>query len=124
MFKLKFLATLFIVGLATRVSSATPPACILACVNEEKSVSDIKAVCAAESAQECLADSCDSGDYSTARTYFENICKTGGYEVAKAVSATASGTAKPTASSGASSTLALPRVPAIALSAILLYTLA
>jgi len=103
MFRLKFLATLLVVGLATRVLAATPPACVLACVNEQQSVSDFEAVCGAESAQECLADRCDSGEYSVAYDYFVNICKNGGYKVAKAVSATPSGTAKAAASSGASS---------------------
>ncbi|KAF8533739.1 hypothetical protein BDD12DRAFT_863812 [Trichophaea hybrida] len=90
MFILKFLVTLLFIALVCSVSAATPPACVLACVNKQEKVSDLKTICVATSAQECLAAQCISGEFNTAVDYFKTICKGDGYEVAKSLpSATA-----------------------------------
>jgi len=103
MSKLNFLIALLVLGLVSCAVAATPPACILACVSKEKQASDFKAVCAAQSVQDCLAKACDNGEFKTAVSSFEQSCKEGGYSVAQPhPSATATGSRSSSATAGAS----------------------
>lgn len=105
MFKLYFLVTLLVVGLVCSVSATTPPACILACVNEQEKVSDLKTICGASSTQKCLAARCISGEFDTAVNYFKSICEGDGYDVAKSLpSATATASRTKAAYTSSSST--------------------
>ncbi|TGZ83224.1 hypothetical protein EX30DRAFT_150619 [Ascodesmis nigricans] len=61
-------------------ASATeaPPACVLACVNEETKHSDFKAVCNSKNMHPCLKAKCASADLEDAVSHFQTTCKAQG----------------------------------------------
>ncbi|KAI5837505.1 hypothetical protein DFP73DRAFT_567314 [Morchella snyderi] len=77
---------LFISGFVYCATAEIPPACVLACVNEESAPSDIQAVCVSESAQTCLASRC-GGSRQKAVDYFQTTCKSYEHEVAEPIPA-------------------------------------
>jgi len=81
MFKHALFVALLVLCFVLVVSAATPPACFLACVNEEDKVSDYKAVCSSASMQTCLDDRCSIGAIDAALTHYQAACKEVGYTV-------------------------------------------
>lgn len=93
---------LIVSGFVYFAAAEIPPACVLACVNEENTPSDIQAVCASESAQTCLASRC-GGSRQKAVDYFQTTCKSYDHEVAEPIPAnvTITPSTRPTASATA-----------------------
>ncbi|KAI5819408.1 hypothetical protein BZA77DRAFT_303995, partial [Pyronema omphalodes] len=105
MYKLNIVISLLVAALASNAIAAadlgTPPACILACINEQEQqlghkIGDLASICPEPSAQQCLEKRCQNGEYSTAVDYFQKTCESNGYKVAVADKTT---TKSPTASS-------------------------
>ncbi|RPB28560.1 hypothetical protein L211DRAFT_833530 [Terfezia boudieri ATCC MYA-4762] len=79
-----FFAALFVLlGFTFRFSSATPPACVLACVNEQEEVYNYEDVCKTNVADvaACLKKVCDSAMYDDAITSYKASCKEANYNV-------------------------------------------
>ncbi|CCX06978.1 hypothetical protein FPQ18DRAFT_158631 [Pyronema domesticum] len=108
MYKLNVVISLLVAALASNAIAAadlgTPPACILACINEQEQelghkIGDLASICPEPKAQQCLEKRCEKGEYSTASDYFQKTCESNGYKVAVADKTTSKA---PTASSSSS----------------------
>ncbi|KAF2013842.1 hypothetical protein BU24DRAFT_424876 [Aaosphaeria arxii CBS 175.79] len=94
--------TLFLAftAVASVVSAASPPGCLLGAVNTYKSPSDISAVCKSKDATSKIQEYCGAAT-SDALSAFADICNKAGVEVETKISSS-TGSAKPTGT-GASS---------------------
>ncbi|KAI5809594.1 hypothetical protein DFH27DRAFT_152593 [Peziza echinospora] len=108
--KSAFFAAIFVfLGFTLRFASAeTPPACVLACVNEQTKVGDFTAICKTNvsAVVKCLDRACKKDLSTEALDHYKSTCQTAGINVViPTASATlsATGTAKAT---GTSSTAA------------------
>ncbi|KAF8418529.1 hypothetical protein EV426DRAFT_645273 [Tirmania nivea] len=100
--KSTFFAALFVLlGLTLRFASATPPACLLACVNEQKEVYNYEDICKSNVADVvgCLKKVCDSTMYDDAVTSYKASCKEANYNVVIPTTIPSSTSAKTTGSS-------------------------
>jgi len=100
-------ATIFaILAVAARVAVATPPACLLAAVNECPNPADIKSICSTDSSKVTSYISKNCGDYEDAASkYFKEVCEDAGETISdSSSSSSASSSASKTGSKTASAT--------------------
>ncbi|KAF8464484.1 hypothetical protein BDZ91DRAFT_729987 [Kalaharituber pfeilii] len=78
-----FAALYMILGLVVQLADATPPACILACVNEHERVGDMNAICKEETTTmvSCLQRACDAAVLEDAIASYKRSCKEKGIDV-------------------------------------------
>ncbi|KAI5778213.1 hypothetical protein EDC01DRAFT_365531 [Geopyxis carbonaria] len=91
------------------VAIATPPSCILACIDADN-ICDFGTSCKSDSIQKCLSSNCPEAVFDEAATYFQSTCQKAGNQVVLAASPTNSGSSssKALSSSAQSGTSALP----------------
>ncbi|PUU75043.1 hypothetical protein B9Z19DRAFT_374231 [Tuber borchii] len=94
-------------GLLIRSSTAaTPPACVLACLNEQGTLSDIEKLCGSDKIGACLSSKCGDS-LKQAQDHFTNTCKANGYTASlgsSSSSTASSSSATVTSSSGSHAT--------------------
>jgi len=73
-----FIVLSFIASITVAV---TPPACVLACINEEKNPTDLKAVCTSSDVSSCFDERCSNYKDEAVQS-FQNTCKENGYDTA------------------------------------------
>ncbi|KAF8458868.1 hypothetical protein BGX38DRAFT_1138452 [Terfezia claveryi] len=100
--KSTFFAALFVLlGFTLRFSNATPPACVLTCVNERREVYNYEDVCKTGVADvaACLKKECSSVMYDDAITSYKASCEKANYDVVIPTAIPSSTSAKTTGSS-------------------------
>jgi hypothetical protein len=100
-------ATIFaILAVAARVAVATPPACLLAAVNECPNPADIKSICSNDSSKVTSYISKNCGEHEDAASkYFKEVCEDAGETISAYSSSSASKSgSKTTSATGSLST--------------------
>jgi len=85
-------ATIFaILAVAARVAVATPPACLLAAVNECPNPADIKSICSTDSSKVTSYISKNCGEHEDAASkYFKEVCEGAGETISDSSSSSSS----------------------------------
>jgi len=100
--KSTFFAALFVLlGFTLRFASATPPACVLACVNEQPEVHNYEEICKANVADmaSCLKSKCKEDFYDDAVTNYKASCKEANFNVVMPTATPTPSTTKTSSSS-------------------------
>ncbi|KAF8474940.1 hypothetical protein BDZ91DRAFT_759038 [Kalaharituber pfeilii] len=100
-----FTALFVFLGFLLQFADATPPACVLACVNEHE-VSDMKAICEEEvdTMTSCLKKACDAAVLEDAIASYKSSCKEDGIDVDIPTSTSAAATSTEASTTTATST--------------------
>ncbi|KAK4988060.1 hypothetical protein LTR50_004176 [Elasticomyces elasticus] len=96
-------ALLALATLCARLTTATPPACLLGAVNSQPQPGQLSAVCGNATSVEASISSLCKDNIGPAMSAFSDVCKSAGVTIAIATSS-ASGTASTTSSTSATGT--------------------
>ncbi|RPA90642.1 hypothetical protein L873DRAFT_1820730 [Choiromyces venosus 120613-1] len=102
-----FTTVVLVFGLLIRSSTAAaPPACVLACLNEQGTLTDMEKLCGSDKVGACLSSECGDS-LKDAQDYFINTCKANGKtaSLGSSSSSTMSGSSSSTATSSGFATL-------------------
>ncbi|PWW72437.1 hypothetical protein C7212DRAFT_336192 [Tuber magnatum] len=98
------IVVLVLVLLIRPSAAATPPACVLACLNEQGTLSDMEKLCGSDKIGACLTSKCGD-NLKDAQDHFTNTCKANGHTASLGSSSTKSGSASSSATSSGFATV-------------------